>query len=102
MNSECEPNCEFDFARDCGIVQLRVRKRIGPGDEIFVKYGPEFFEINACLCRTCRLQKLEQNAAEVFESLLEGCIYETPDEVVFELGEHIVTNSLPSMPKNGS
>ena len=57
VNSDCEPNCEFDFASDCGIVQLRVKKRINPGDEIFAKYGPKFFEINACLCRTCRLQK---------------------------------------------
>ena len=72
VNCDSEPNCEFEF---------------------------EFFEINACLCRTCRFQKLEQNAAEVFESLLEGCIYETTDEVVLELEEHIVTNSLPSMPK---
>ena len=97
-DSDCEPNCEFDFASDCGIVQLRVKRRINPGDEIFVKYGPEFFEINACLCRTCRLQRLEQNAVEVFESLLEGCSYETTDEVVHELEEHNVTNSLPSMP----
>ena len=49
VNSDCCPNTEYDFASDMGIVQLRVKKKICPGDEIFVKYGPEFFETNACL-----------------------------------------------------
>ena len=37
VNSHCAPNCEYDFSSDLGIVQLRVRKRIHPGEEIFVK-----------------------------------------------------------------
>ena len=40
VNSDCNPNCEYDFSSDCGIVQLRVKRKIKPGDEIFVKYGP--------------------------------------------------------------
>ena len=53
VNSDCTPNCEYDFTSDSGIVQLKVKQRISPGDELFVKYGPEFFEFNSCLCRTC-------------------------------------------------
>ena len=42
VNSNCEPNCEYDFSSDSGIVQLRIKKKIYPGDEIFVKYSPNF------------------------------------------------------------
>ena len=42
VNSDCEPNCEFDFSSDSGIVQLRVKKRICFGDEILVKYDQNF------------------------------------------------------------
>ena len=61
VNSDCEPNCEYDFSSDSGIVQLRVKKRLNPGDEVFVKYGPDFFELNECRCRTCQLRLNEAN-----------------------------------------
>ena len=53
VNSDCTPNCEYDFSNMSGLVELRVKRRILPGDEIFVKYGPQFFEFNECKCRTC-------------------------------------------------
>ena len=36
INSDCSPNCEYDFSSVCGIVQLRVKRRINTGDEVFV------------------------------------------------------------------
>ena len=36
LNSDCEPNFEYDYSSDSGIVQLRVRRRVNPGDELFV------------------------------------------------------------------
>ena len=27
VNSDCNPNCEYDFSSDCGIVQLRVKRK---------------------------------------------------------------------------
>ena len=77
VNSDCEPNCEYDFSSDSQIVQLRVRKRISPGSEIFVKYGPEFFEANECRCRTCFVKisaDKENNTA--FDILLDTVIEE--------------------------
>ena len=55
VNPDCNPNCEYDFSSDCDIVQLRVKRKIKPADGGFVKYGPEFFECNSCLCKTCEL-----------------------------------------------
>ena len=43
VNSDCSPNCDYDFSSDAGVVQLRVKRRINPGEELFVKYGPELF-----------------------------------------------------------
>ena len=31
VNSDCTPNCEYNFTSDCGIVQLKVKRRISPG-----------------------------------------------------------------------
>lgn len=56
-NSDCDPNCEYDFTSQSKIVQLKSKTRIRPGDEILVKYGEEFFDKNECLCRTCRNSK---------------------------------------------
>ena len=83
VDLDCNPNCEYDFSSDAGIVQLRVRKRINPGEEVFVKYGPEFFEHNACKCRTCYLDKLEMNTDYVFDSLLQ-------DEILLEVDKTLV------------
>ena len=66
VNSDCSPNCEYDFSSDCGIVQLRVRQKIKPGDELFVKYGSEFFEHNTCRCRTCAVRKSLEDQNIIF------------------------------------
>ena len=42
VNSDCDPNCEYDFSSSSGIVQLRTKKRITKQSELLVKYGPEF------------------------------------------------------------
>ena len=39
VNSDCKPNCEYDFSSDRGIAQLKVRRLILPGDELLVRYG---------------------------------------------------------------
>ena len=70
INSDCSPNCEYDFSSETGIVQLRVKKRINPGEEIFVKYGPDFFDKNSCLCRTCDLEAREKLQDDIFLNLL--------------------------------
>ena len=85
VNSDCNPNCEYGFSSDAGIVQLRVRKRINQGDEIFVKYGPEFFEANSCLCRTCVLtRRLEEKNAILFETILDDLVMETAENFLSE------------------
>ena len=71
VNSDCSPNCEYDFSSELGIIQLHVKRRLSHGDELFVKYGTEFLESKACLCRTCDLssrENREQNTA--FDFLL--------------------------------
>ena len=56
VNSDCSPNCEYDFSNDRGVVELRVKTRLKKGDEVLVTYGPDFFESHKCLCRsrTCQ------------------------------------------------
>ena len=52
INSDCSPNCEYDFSSDVGIVQIRVRRKLNKGDEVFVKYGEDFFASTQSRCRT--------------------------------------------------
>ena len=86
LNSDCEPNCEYDYSSDSGIVQLRVRRRVNPGDELFVKYGPEFFEANACRCRTCDLKRKEDiENSFLFDLLLQDCLEDVFENVIEEL-----------------
>ena len=86
LNSDCEPNCEYDYSSDSGIVQLRVRRRVNPGDELFVKYGPEFFEANACRCRTCDLKRKEDiENSFLFDLLLQDCLEDVIENVIEEL-----------------
>ena len=59
VNSDCSPNCEYEFSSSAGYVELRVKRRINPGEEILVKYGPEFFEFRECQCRTCEVKRRE-------------------------------------------
>ena len=53
VNSDCTPNSEYDFSSSDGVVQLRTKKRISSGNEILVKYGSDFFDLNQCKCKTC-------------------------------------------------
>ena len=81
INSDCNPNCEFDFSSESGIVQLRAKRKIKPGDEILVKYGPEYFENNTCLCRTCKILEKEQEIrCIVFDNLLDELLEELSAE----------------------
>ena len=86
INSDCNPNAEYDFSSDSGIVQIRLRKRINPGDEISVKYGPEFFELNECRCRTCALMRKNDLDFEIaFDILVEDMMFEYANEVLTEV-----------------
>ena len=45
---------EYDLSsQDNSVVSFRTRRKIRPGQEIFVKYGPEFFDKCECHCLTC-------------------------------------------------
>ena len=62
-NSDCQPNCEYDFSSVLGIVQFRVKRRINPDDEIFVIYGSEFFDenvVNVGLAKSGQSKKKEE------------------------------------------
>ena len=101
VNSDCSPNCEYDFTSDSGIVQLRVKRKITPGDEILVKYGPDFFEFNACRCRTCEVKKKQDvNNEVIFDLLLQDILEDLATE---ELDEEQNTSpsstSLANFPK---
>ena len=82
VNSDCAPNCEYDFSSDLGIVQLRVRKRNHPGEEIFVNYDDNFFEHNECRCRTCSLTSREEQTNSQFEILLSDVLQDLANEVI--------------------
>ena len=86
VNSDCSPNCEYDFSSELNIVQLRVKKRLNPGDEVFVKYGPDFFETNACLCRTCEIKsKADFQETVYFKLILKDVLYELISSAVLEI-----------------
>ena len=53
VNSDCDPNSEYDFTGDADLVRLRTRRTLYPGDEITVKYGANFFDSNESLCQKC-------------------------------------------------
>ena len=84
-NSDCSPNCEYDFSSLAGIVELKVKRRLLPGDEILVKYGPEFFEFQECKCRTCWLQQRDEICNDTFYSLTDALLSELTIEVYAEL-----------------
>ena len=69
INSDCDPNCEFDFTSDDNIVRIRTRRKVKPGDEINVKYSENFFEYNECRCSTCSAKLLTE--AEVNSYVVE-------------------------------
>ena len=37
VNSDCDPNCEYDFSSSDGVVQLKVKRTVYPGSELLVK-----------------------------------------------------------------
>ena len=80
VNSDCNPNCEYDFSSSNGIVQLKVKRQIYPGTEILVKYGDEFFEQNQCRCLTC--ENILSDSADQFSNLLLDLIEETAREIL--------------------
>ena len=54
INSDCNPNCEYDFSSlDKTLVRVRTLRKIKPNEEILVKYGDDFFENMECECQTC-------------------------------------------------
>ena len=85
VNSDCQPNAEFDFSGDSGTVKLKVKRRISPGDEILVKYGDDFFEVNECNCRTCKLRRREECQLTVFEDLLLDALESVATEALEDL-----------------
>ena len=65
INSDCAPNCEYDFTSSDRIVRLRTLKNLSPGTEITVKYGPDFFEKCECMCATCSKENIRNVSAAV-------------------------------------
>ena len=94
VNSDCNPNCSYDFSSQMRIVELKVERRLLPGDEISLKYGPDFFEYDECKSRPCWLQKIGENYEYVFEYLLDDLLLDLSQEVVQQLNqESIVSNT---------
>ena len=91
INSDCDPNCEYDFSSDVGIVQIRVKKKLQKGDEIFVKYGDDFFATNQCKCRSC-------NAVVSKTAAFVSIIAETVDDLIREVAFGVMEdlNNVPA------
>ena len=99
VKSDCNPNCQYDLSSDLGIVQLRAIKKIKPGDELFVKYGAEFFEYNCCLCRTCNLKSRLDQEDIAFDKVFECLLQELCTEVVNQMHEEQENNQSPQNSK---
>ena len=88
VNSHCRPNCEYDFSSQSDIVQLRVIRKLCPIDEVFVKYGTNFIDENACLCRTCELQaKDEAHRSTQLQDIVNDLIFEVAAGIVVEFND---------------
>ena len=84
--SDCNPNCEYDYSSDAGFVQLRLKRKVNPGDELLVKYGPQFFEENCCMCRTCEIREKEEKMRfNFFDGLVSELLHELSVECLDEL-----------------
>ena len=57
LNSDCDPNCRYNFDRTDKVVQIETFKTITPGDELLVKYSKEFFDDEECCCATSKAKK---------------------------------------------
>ena len=80
VNSDCGPNCEYDYSSVSGVVQLRTKKRISSQSEILVKYGPALFEQNSCKCQFC--EELEEKVLMVLPDFLSEFISDIVQESV--------------------
>ena len=89
VNSDCTPNSEYDFSSSDGVVQLRTKKRISSGNEILVKYGSDFFDLNQCKCKTC------EDLNEITQFLLNEIFHELLPEIVAE----VLTERSPMLKK---
>ena len=65
VNSDCEPNCEYDLSSSDNIVKLRVKRKIKKNDELTVNYGQQFFGRFVCQCPTCETKKKILAACEI-------------------------------------
>ena len=81
VNSNCDPNSEYDFSSVSGIVQLRTKKKIQPGEEIFVKYSEDFSEENECKCRVCELKRNDEELSIALEILHTEVLCDLLDEI---------------------
>ena len=95
VNSDCNPNCEYDYSSVSGVVQLRTKKRISSNSEILVKYGPDFFEQNSCKCQTC--EELEEKVLMVLAGFLSEFVRDFVQESVAE--ENKLLSIAPVKPK---
>ena len=85
-NSDCNPNCEYDYSSDADFVQLRLKRKFNPGDELLVKCGPQFFEENCCICRTCEIREKEEKMRfNFFDGLVSELLHELSVECLDEL-----------------
>ena len=82
VNSDCNPNCEYDYSSVSGVVQLRTKKQISSNSEILVKYGPDFFKQNSCKCQTC--EELEEKVLMVLAGFLSEFVRDFVQESVAE------------------
>ena len=70
INSDCEPNCEYDFSSlDKTLVRLRTLKKLKTNDEVLLKYNDDFFSNHECKCRTCSVR--ERAALELQQPVLQ-------------------------------
>lgn len=51
MNHDCDANCEIESLGDG--VMLKASRKILPGEEITISYGPCYFGEENCMCRSC-------------------------------------------------
>jgi len=51
VNHDCDANCEIESLGDGAM--LKAIRKILPGDEITISYGPCYFGEENCMCRSC-------------------------------------------------
>ncbi len=59
-NAHCNPNCEFDLMNEQKVIKL------GTKNEIFIKFGEDFFDAEECLCSGCETKR-KQTPSELIE-----------------------------------